>query len=369
MEELKKLLKKKIIWIPLLILTILISFAGLTYSIAHTYINKMNIVADAETVAPVTENQYADSGEELLQEEEEEESALPDSPQEEVSSAEEMIRSNMQESSIPILYDEDVFNVLLIGGDSRKAGGVARSDAMMLVSINKKSKKITVTSLLRDIYLEIPGKKNNRLNAAYALGGAALLLDTVEQNFKVKVDKYASIDFFSFMDVVDAVGGVTLEVTQEEIPVINKYIKELNLLTGQEEEKDFLTIPGTLLLNGKQALGYSRNRYVGNADFERTARQRRVLEQIFHQVKNLNILELKKLFDIILPQITTNLSEGEIFTLLLSLPSFMNYDIEQWSIPMANSYTSLRIRGMAVLGIDFEKNISELHRRAYGHAE
>lgn len=237
---------------------------------------------------------------------------------------------------------------------------------MILVSINKKTKKIIVTSILRDIYLQIPGKKNNnRINEAYAFGGADLLMETIEQNFRIQVEQYASVDFYAFIDIVDAVEGVTLEVTEKEIPVINGYVMELNRLTGQEETKDLLTEPGTLLLSGKQALGYARNRYVGNSDFERTARQRRVLEQIFKKVKNSNLAEIKDLLNIILPHVTTNLTEGEMFSLILSLPSYIDYDIEQWSIPMTGTYTSKRIRGMAVLGIDFNKNIGELHRKVY----
>jgi LCP family protein required for cell wall assembly len=291
---------------------------------------------------------------------------IPDSPTSEILTLEDEIRKNMQENSTPIIYDEDVFNVLLIGGDSRKAGGSGRSDTMIMVSINKNSKTITATSFLRDIYLQIPGRKNNRINAAYACGGADLLMETVEQNFKIQTDRFAAIDFYAFMDVIDVLGGVTLDVTVEDIPVINNYIKGLNRLTEQEEETDCLTEAGTLLLNGKQALGYARNRYVGNGDFERTARQRRVLEQIFEKVKKLNLVKLKGLLDIVLPQITTNLSEGEIFSLILALPKYINYDIEQWSIPVSGSYTNMRIRGMAVLGIDFEENIEELHSRIYG---
>jgi anionic cell wall polymer biosynthesis LytR-Cps2A-Psr (LCP) family protein len=120
-----------------------------------------------------------------------------------------------------------------------------------------------------------------------------------------------------------------------------------------------------LLLSGKQTLGYSRNRYVGNCDFDRTARQRRVLEQIFEKVKTLNIMQIKGLLDKLLPQITTNLSEEEIFTLVLSLPAMTNYQIEQWSIPMDKTYTPMRIRGMAVLGIDFDANINELYKKVY----
>jgi LCP family protein required for cell wall assembly len=291
---------------------------------------------------------------------------IPEASDIETITIEEELHNNLEKNSIPIKYDEDVFNVLLIGSDTRKSGGTGRSDAMILVSINKETKKIIATSILRDIYLQIPGKKiNNRINAAYAFGGADLLLKTVVQNFRVKVDKFASIDFYAFIDIVDAVGGVNLEVSEKEIPVINGYITELNRLTGQEETKDCLTEAGTLLLSGKQALGYARNRYVGNSDFERTARQRRVLEQIFEKLKSLDLTEIMDLLNIILPQVTTNLSEGEIFSLILSLPTYIDYDLEQWSIPKAGTYSSMRIRGMAVLGIDFNENILELHREVY----
>lgn len=339
------------------------------YLLLHVYINKMNLVKNAS--GPDTDLQQSvteETASETL-DSQEEDSNLPDSPEDKINSLEEEIRKNMEKNSTPISYDKDVFQVLLIGSDNRDIEGSGRSDAMILVSVNKKSKKIVATSFLRDIYLKIPGKNSNRLNAAYAYGGAELLMDTIGQNFKIELNKYASIDFYSFINVVDAVGGVTLEVTKEDIPVINDYVRELNKLTDQEEEKDVLTSPGTLLLNGKQALAYSRNRYVGNGDFSRTEKQRQVLEQIFEKVKGLNLLELKDLFDVVLPDVTTNLSEGELFSMILSLPSYMNYDLEQWSIPVSGSYDSLRIRGMAVLGIDFDKNIKEIRKRIYGEEE
>jgi LCP family protein required for cell wall assembly len=364
--------KRKIMIVLLVIIGIISILFISGYLYIHSYINKMNLVTASKKSNAIIAEELESEAEDLatkleeVEPELEEDQETPDSPEEEISTIENEIRKNMEESSTPIVYDKEVFNVLLIGGDSREAGGTGRSDAMILVSINKKTETITVTSLLRDIYLQIPGKYNNRINVAYAVGGADLLMETIEQNFKIKIDRYASIDFYAFIDVVDAIGGVTLEVTEKEIPVINDYINEMNRLTGQEGEKDNLTTAGTLLLNGKQALGYSRNRYVGNSDFERTARQRRVLEQIFNQVKASNLIELQNLLGIILPQVTTNLSEGEIFTLILSLPAYINYDIDQWSVPMSNSYSSLRIRGMSVLGIDFEENISELHKRIYG---
>lgn len=357
----------------ILILLLLIT----SYLLVHSYINKMNLVSTSEnTDLSITAEAEVDSIDLEIEQDEIEpfenvdsdaaDSNGPDSPVNEITTIEDNIRNNMEENSIPIIYDKNVFNLLLIGSDTRRSGGAGRSDAMILVSINKKTKKIIVTSILRDIYLQIPGKKNNnRINEAYAFGGADLLMETIEQNFRIQVEQYASVDFYAFIDIVDAVEGVTLEVTEKEIPVINGYVMELNRLTGQEETKDLLTEPGTLLLSGKQALGYARNRYVGNSDFERTARQRRVLEQIFKKVKNSNLAEIKDLLNIILPHVTTNLTEGEMFSLILSLPSYIDYDIEQWSIPMTGTYTSKRIRGMAVLGIDFNKNIGELHRKVY----
>jgi LCP family protein required for cell wall assembly len=271
----------------------------------------------------------------------------------------------MTEKSTPFLSDKDVFNVLLIGSDSRKVGGSGRSDATIIVSLNKRTKTITTTSLLRDIYLQIPGRSNNRINSAYAYGGADLLMETIEQNFKIQIDRYASIDFFAFMDVIDAIGGISIEVTSEEIPVINNYVKELNWLSGEEDKKDCLSEAGSLILNGKQALGYVRNRYIGNNDFDRTVRQRNVLEQMYIKVMDLGLLQLNDLMNTILPQITSNLTEGELLSLILSLPSYIDYDLEQWRIPIDGSYSMMNIQGMSVIGIDFQKNIDVIHNRIY----
>jgi LCP family protein required for cell wall assembly len=354
----QKLTKVKIVKITLIsILSAVIIVCLAVFIIAHTYINKLNMVS-------ATDPSIAES----VELEPEPEDIIPeatDSPEDEILTLEDKIRKNMEENSTPILNDNDVLNILLIGSDTREVGGSGRSDAMIIVSINKRTKKIITTSILRDIYLQIPGKGNNRINSAFAYGGADLLMDTIEQNFKIKIDRYASIDFYSFMDIVDAVGGVTLEVSEEEIPIINEYVRNLNRLTDNEIEKDILIEAGTFLLNGKQALSYARNRYIGS-DFERTARQRRVLEQIFMNVKDSSLVELNHLLNVILPKVTTNLTEGEIFSLLLSLPNYTNYALEQWSVPMEGSYSFMRIRGMALIGIDFQANINEIHNRVYG---
>lgn len=361
--------KSKIIKIAVLIAAgILLILALVAYLFIQSYIHKLNLVIATDKQDPAPE-QITKT--ETLPEDTEPEDTEPggtEATEAQVKTLEDKIRENMEKNSTPILQDKDVFTILLIGSDSRTVGEDGRSDAMILVSINKKTKSLIATSVLRDIYLSIPGVGNNRVNAAFAYGGADLLMDTIEQNLKIHVDRYASIDFYSFMEVIDALDGITLNVTQEEIPIINRYITSLNKITGQKEEDGLLTEPGTLTLNGKQALGYARNRYIG-MDFERTARQRRVLEKVFDKVKKSNLIELNRLLNIILPQVTTNLTQGEIFSLLLKLPDYKNYDIKQWSVPVEGSYSFLRIRGMAVIDMDFDKNIREIDKRIFSEGE
>ena len=123
-------------------------------------------------------------------------------------------------------FPDDVFNVLLIGLDNRSAGNTdrGRTDSMIVASINRRTKKIVLTSLLRDSYVQIPGIGNDRLNSAYVYGGAQLLFDTIEQNYKIPLSNYALVDFFSFIDAVDAIGGIDLEITEAEAYYINDFI-------------------------------------------------------------------------------------------------------------------------------------------------
>ncbi len=354
----KKYRRTKIILITFLSIVITIGIAGAL--IVHSYINKINLVKD-DTSYEVTENNYIDEADEMIIEGA---TDITDSPQIVIDEIDERIQGNTEEAKHKA-SSSDVYNILLIGCDSREASGSGRSDAMIIVSINSRTKKIILTSFLRDIYLKIPNHKNNRLNAAYALGGANLLIDTIEENFKIKIDKYISMDFYTFIDVVDAIDGVNLEVKEEYIPIINYYIKEINQHNKVNESEDLLTQSGNYVLNGKQTLGYVRNRYVGT-DFERTARQRLVLQTIFNKIKGLNYLQIINLMDSILPQVTTNLSEKKIISLIISFPTYKNYEIDQWSIPMENTFSFLTINRMSVIGIDFEKNLNELHKKVYG---
>ena len=242
------------------------------------------------------------------------------------------------------MKEEGVTNILLIGNDSRENGEDGRSDAMILLSISNKTKKIYMTSLLRDMYVDIPGHKGNRLNAAYSYGGAELLMETIEQNFDIHISRYVLVNFEAFANLVDAVGGVDLELTSKEVEYVNGYLVEYNILLGRPEGTDYFedTSGGMVHLNGPQALAYCRNRYIGT-DFGRTERQRKVLAEVIHK----------------LPQ----------GMLTIMAPKAVTYDIIQNSIPLEGTYKDATIRKMAVLEVDFEANKKFLQENLYGDGD
>jgi LCP family protein required for cell wall assembly len=288
------------------------------------------------------------------------------STQQEIDDLGNEIKENINNSDTQLMSNEKVFNVLLIGSDSRSGTGYGNSDTMILVSINKETKKIVMTSFLRDIYISIPGSGNSRLNSAYARGGASLLIQTIQDNFKVKIDRYASIYFMDFIDVIDKVGGVTITVTDEEFPYLNRYVQNINSLKGLPKDDGLLPAAGeNLLLTGKQALGYARIRCVGT-DFARTQRQRTILNQVFNKTKKLNLIEQNNLMNVLLPDITTNMGKGELLSLLLNMTTYANYSVEQVTIPFNGGYKNLVINGQDVLGLDFAANIAQIQQAVYG---
>ena len=269
-------------------------------------------------------------------------------------------------SSEPLKQD-GVVNILLIGNDSRENGEDGRSDAMILLSISNKTGKIYMTSLLRDMYVKIPGHDDNRLNAAYSFGGAELLMETVEQNFDIKVDRYVLVNFEAFANLVDAVGGVDLELSSEEIEYVNGYLVEYNMLLDRPQGTDNMdtSVSGMVHLNGPQALAYSRNRYLGT-DFGRTERQRKVLSAVIGKLPKAVVTHPKALIDGLMPNLTTNLTQGECFQLSLMAGKLLSYDIEQASIPLEGTYQNATHRKMAVLEVDFEANKKYLMENIYG---
>ncbi len=265
------------------------------------------------------------------------------------------------------MREQGVVNILLIGNDSRENGEDGRSDAMILLSISNKTKKIYMTSLLRDIYVDIPGYDGNRLNAAYSFGGAELLMETIEKNFDIPVHRYMLVNFEAFAGLVDAVGGVDLELTTEEIVFVNGYLSEYNRLTNRPEGTDNMdeSISGMVHLNGPQALAYSRNRYIGT-DFGRTERQRKVLTEVIGKLPKAVLTNAGGLIDGLMSNLTTNLTQAECFQLSLMAGKLFTYEIVSDSIPQPGTYNSVTIRNMSVLEVDFDTNVRYLKEKIYG---
>ena len=218
--------------------------------------------------------------------------------------------------------------------------------------------------------MDIPGQDGNRLNAAYSIGGPRLLMETVEENLDITVNRYVVVNFEAFANLVDAVGGVDLELTSAEIEWVNGYLNEYNELTGQEFGTNYMdtTQEGVVHLNGPQALAYSRNRYIGT-DFGRTERQRKVLAAVFEGLPQALVTNPGELINGLFPNLTTNLTQWECYCLSLMAPAVVTYDLEQGSIPMEGTYRDASIRGMAVLEVDFDANKEYLHELLFGTEE
>lgn len=268
------------------------------------------------------------------------------------------------------MKEEGVVNILLIGNDSRENGADGRSDAMILLSISNNTKKIYMTSLLRDMYVDIPGHDGNRLNAAYSYGGPELLMETIEQNLGITVNRYVRVNFEAFANLVDAVGGIELDLSQKEIEYVNGYLVEYNMLFDRPQGTDNMDTSsgGVVHLNGPQALAYTRNRDLG-MDFGRTERQRKVLAEVMHKLPGALISNPKELMNGILPNLTTNLTKNECFRLSLMAGKLVTYDIQQDSIPKEGTYENASIRGMSVLEVDFEANKQFLQESIYGKTD
>lgn len=277
---------------------------------------------------------------------------------------------NQLKGNKDILSSEEVTNVLLVGEDVRALDDNnvrGNTDVMLLISINSKMETITVTSFMRDIYLQIPGEYSTRLNAAYAMGGCKLLGETISQNFGIDIDNYVIVNFKSFMTIIDAIGGIEVEITDNMIDPLRAPIGEQNTLLGKDLRTDFITKPGTYTLNGNQALGYVRIRHGVGDDYGRTQRQREVISKMITKSKQSSISELKSLLDSVIDEIQTDIDGDMAVSLIYHLITEYNgYDIQQLQIPANRTFTTATIRNMDVLCPDFAKNSLLLQMTIYG---
>ena len=199
-----------------------------------------------------------------------------------------------------LLQDSKVLNVMLFGEDNSDGDEHGRTDTMIMMSIDNWHKKLKLTSFQRDTYVYIPGYGQNKINAAYTYGGPKLTIETIETNFGIKIDRYAVVDFDSFIEIIDTLGGIDMEVTQDEIDYINYQMYKNEQV---DNPKTITNAPGIVHLNGQEALWYARNRGLstnedGNEigidgdDWDRTSRQRKLLEKMFNDLKGADLTKI-----------------------------------------------------------------------------
>lgn len=250
-----------------------------------------------------------------------------------------------------VLELEGTMNILLIGADKNENGTNGRSDSMMLISLDHNNKTIKMVSFLRDLYVEIPTHGKDKLNVAYTLGGAGMVMQTLENNFRINIDKYIQTDFEKFADMVDLLGGIDLEMTQEEADYMNQ-IKGSDLKAGYNH------------LRGTLALYYSRMRYL-DSDFGRTGRQRQVILAMLEKVKKKNVFEQASFVWEVAQYFKTNLSNSELLGLASKAADIAGYESDTLYVPYKDTYRDERLSAGEVLVPDLEANARKLRDFLY----
>ncbi|MCI8352330.1 MAG: LytR family transcriptional regulator [Clostridia bacterium] len=253
--------------------------------------------------------------------------------------------------------------IAIFGVDSRNNELVkgTRSDCIILAIINEKTKEVKLTSVYRDTYLELTGRSLDKITHAYAYGGAALAISSLNTNLDLNIKEFVTVNFESVVDIVDAVGGVNVNITSEELKYINGYIDEINRVTGNNASH--ITKTGKQNLNGVQALAYGRIRYTAGGDYKRTERMRDIMMAVVDKAKKMSITQLNKLADTLLPKVYTNINSGEIISLIPQLASYKIIDSTGWPY---------NTKGVTISGVWYgapvtlESNVKELHEKVYG---
>ena len=273
-----------------------------------------------------------------------------DSPEESPTTAPVVKPEDIDWGEIEPFLDDKLINILLVGQDRYVGTARQRSDTMLLCSINPETKKVSMISFLRDLYVQIPGGySDNRLNAAYAFGGFPLLVDAFYTNFGVTIDGCFEVDLAGFRSIVDILDGVDVTLTAREAEVVG---------VGSEEK--------LYHLNGKEALSYAQIRKL-DSDFGRTQRQRNVIQAAVNSTKDLSISELNDLMNQVFPLVQTNLSKLEITELLMLAPKCRGASIQQITIPIKDSYGGMTgLGGRSLFSVNFDTNARALRKFMYG---
>ena len=260
-------------------------------------------------------------------------------------------------------------NILLIGLDGTNDKFPKRSDTMIILTIDKLNKSLKLTSLARDTLVKIPGRGEEKLTHAYAYGQEELLMQTINENFDLDIKDYAVVNFKSFIDIVDIIGGVDINVNEKEIHHLNEVIKEYYGVNHEDTKNiEYITSSGNHNLNGYQALAYARIRKLDTI-YKRDERQRLILTNIAHKLSDVSISKYLQIAKSILRHIKVNIAFNKIIDLAFIAHELASYDISQLEFPISEYREEGRIgeKGTYVVKWDKNKNIELLHQFIYGN--
>lgn len=342
----KKPSKAMIAAISVVLVLLLLVITGVI--IGNHYLNKIDIDTDdpsARTTLQVDP--------EVKKEENNLKTNVPKKYTQDFLSADEAITKNI--ASGTVWYHKDVYNLLLIGSDTRNPQYYSRSDSMILISVNKQNQQIKMVSLLRAAYVSIAGHGNARLNAAYSYGGPQLLIDTIERNYKTHIDNYISVDFTAFQKIVDILGGIDMQLTEAEASALAGSFTQAGLTPPDGA--------GKYHMDGATTLSYVRLRTI-DSDRNRTQRQRNVLNEIIGKAKSMSVNQGLQLLNEILPLVRTDMSKSAIVSQATNGVRYLKWNITQDTIP--HTYPKLvNIDGTEVLLLNWNQTVSYIHKLLY----
>ncbi len=257
-------------------------------------------------------------------------------------------------------------NVALFGLDSREGdlGKGNRSDTMMIASLNKATGEVKLVSVYRDTLLKLDDGSYNKANAAYVFGGPEGAISMINRSMDMDISKYVAVNFNALVDVIDALGGLDITLTDAEVVHMNNYCVETSKVTGADYTKIEPEVAGTYHLNGVQAVSYSRIRYTGGGDFERTSRQRHVLELIAEKAQSASFSTLNKIIDKVFPQVSTNFTITEMIAYAKDIAKYKLGD--SMGFPDNNSFDMLDVVGSVVIPETLTSNVEDVHKFLFG---
>lgn len=267
-----------------------------------------------------------------------------------------------------ILKEKDVINIALFGVDRRNPNEGSRSDSIMILSIDKEHNKIKVTSLMRDLYVAIDGHGMDKITHAYAYGKAPLSIKTINSNFKLNIKDYVTVDFFSLEKIIDALGGIEVDIKKEEISYepgygFNFYIKEVSDI--EKKTPQYITKTGLQKLNGLQAVAYARIRNTSGSDYARTERQRLVLDLVIKKATKAGVSKYPALLNSVLPYVETSLSKTDILGLGTTVVTNGITKTEQFRIPEDGVGEGKMINGVYYLVADLPTTTKHIYKFIY----